>query len=142
MNDTAKSLLKKFIWIVITILFLEAILLMALEALFILPEYKLDITGDIVIQEITAMFKNLPNVIQAYWQEKNPFFILGTAAILIYSLVLHKGKSKKEGWDTEEKNAYHGSARWGTATDIFDKKNFQKQSKRDIQSEFMKSIKQ
>ncbi|MCI3027549.1 hypothetical protein LMF32_00160 [Desemzia sp. C1] len=142
MNDTAKSLLKKFIWIVITFLFLEAILLMALEALFILSEYKLDITGDIVIQEITAMFQNLPNVIQTYWQEKNPFFILGTGAILIYSFVLHKGKSKKEGWDTEEKNAYHGSARWGTATDIFDKKNFQKQSKRDIQSEFMKSIKQ
>ena len=142
MNDTAKAILKKFTWIVITFIFLEAILLMALEALFILSEYKLEITGDLVIHEISAMFQNLPTVIQSYWQEKNPFFILGTAAIFIYSFVLHKGKSKKEGWDTENKNAYHGSARWGTSTDIFDKKNFQKQSKRGIQSEFMKSVKQ
>jgi hypothetical protein len=97
MNETAKSLLKKFLWVVITFLFLEALLLMALESLFIFSEYKLDITGDLVIQEITTMFQNLPTVIQGYWQEKNPFFILGTGAILIYSLVIHKGKSKKEG---------------------------------------------
>ena len=92
---------------------------MALEKMFILSEYKLDITGNLVIQEISShVSKTCLRLFKAIGRIKTHYFILGTAAIFIYSLVLHKGKSKKEGWDTENKNAYYGSAHWGTSTDF------------------------
>lgn len=140
MNEKVKDILKKMFWIILTIVFLELLLLLALEALSILSEYKLNISSDIAINEFSNMFSNLPTVINNYWQEKNPFFILGTLVVIVYSFVLHKGKFKKKGWETEQENAYHGSARWGLPNEIFDKKNFIKKSKKDIKSEFQQSL--
>lgn len=141
MNRTVKRILKKTTWVMVTFIFLEALLLMGLKAIYILSEYKLAVSSDLVIKQMIVMLRNLPYVIEAYWIEKNPFFILGTFALFIYSLVLHaRGKADKEGWETHERNAYHGSAHWGSPREIFDKTNFFKQTKSELQKDFMESL--
>ncbi len=82
------------------------------------------------------------SVIANYINERNPFFIIGTGVVFIYSLILTKGDKKKRGWESQLDTAYHGSAHWGKHKDIFDKKNFYNQSKKSVQKEFMNSLKQ
>ena len=60
-----------------------------------------------------------------------PPAIKGTIAVFIYSLVANKKSFKKNGWDTEVDNAYHGSAHWAKEHEIFDKKNFLKATKKN-----------
>lgn len=140
MNDTTKNILKKACWIIITFLILELLLLSALEAVSVLTEYRLNISADLIFSELGTMFQNIFSVINNYWQERNPLFIIGTIAILIYTLILHKGKFKKEGWETYENNAYHGSAHWGKNNEIVDKKNFISKTDKDIEKEFLNSL--
>lgn len=139
-KSKTKGILKKLVWIVITFLFLEALLILALEAIYTLSEYKLNISIDVVITNIKDTFSHLGTYIQKNWEVKNPFFILGTGIAVIYSIYTHRGKIKKEGWDTEESNAYHGAARWGRPQEVIDNKNFTKKSRKQVQAEFSKSL--
>lgn len=141
MNDFLKKTGKRLLWILITFVILEILLLLALEAIYLLSEYKLEISVDLVLNQFSNMFSNIVPIISNYISERNPFFLIGTVAIFIYSLVLSKGKKKKEGWESQLDTAYHGSAHWGKHKDIFDKKNFYNQSKKSIQKEFMTSLK-
>jgi len=141
LNDTLKSIGKRLIWIIITFILLELLLLMALDVIYLLSEVKLNINIDIVLSSLQDLFTSLPSTIQGYIQENNPFFLLGTGAVLIYSIVIHfKGKKKKSDWETQEEG-YHGSAKWSKPRDIIDNKNFEAQSKKEIQANFYKSLK-
>ena len=142
MNEKSKmkGILKKVLWIVITFLFLETLLITVLEVIYTLSEYKLAINIEIIGTNLKETFTHLGSYIQTNWAQKNPFFILGTGVVFIYSIFTNKGKIKKEGWDTEESNAYHGSARWGKPQEVVDNKNFTKKSKKQVQSEFHKSL--
>ena len=141
MNDFLKKTGKKLFWIIISFILLEILLLLALETIFLLSEYKLDISVDLILNEFLNMFSNIVSVITEYINERNPFFIIGTGVVFVYSLILTKGDKKKSGWESQLDTAYHGSAHWGTRKDIFDKKNFYNQSKKNIQKEFMNSLK-
>lgn len=140
MNSKTKSILWKVFWIFLTFIFLELLLIFSITSLETLAEYKLDINLDIILNELRDTFFNIFSVIGNYWAEKNPLFIIGTVVIFIYTLILHKGNLKKDGWDTEVDNTYHGSSRWAKGHEIFDNQNFIKQSKRQVQSEFLKSL--
>lgn len=139
-KSKTKGVLKKIVWIVITFLFLETLLILAMGAIYALSEYKLDISANVLMANIKDTFSHLGTYIQTNWEAKNPFFILGTGVAVIYSIFTHRGKIKKEGWDTEESNAYHGSARWGRPQEVIDNKNFIKKTKRQVQTEFSKSL--
>jgi len=142
MSDRLKFWGKKLLWVLITFILLELLLLATLEVIITLSEARLDISGELMLQNLQQMITNLPTVIRQYWTERNPLFIIGTFAILIYSFVLNRRRFTTNGWETETENAYHGSARWGRPDEIFDKKgNFQPASKRQIQSNFAQSIK-
>lgn len=141
-NQTSKSFASKVFWIVLTFIFFELLLIAGIEALIVLSEYKLNINLSILFDELQHSFTNLGTVISNYWAEKNPIFIIGTIVFLIYTLILHKGKLKKDGWETETDNTYHGSSRWAKEKEIFDSQNFLKATKKDIQSEFKKSLKE
>lgn len=141
-NSKIKEILKRMLFIIVTFLILEALLILALEAIYTLSEYKLDITVDLYIENITNVFTNLGSYIQTNWEQKNPFFLIGTGVIAIYSLYVPFANKKKKGWETELDNAYHGSARWARENEVVDKENFIKQSKRQVQSDFYKSLKQ
>jgi len=141
MSDLFKKIGKKLLWITITFVLLEILLLLALESIYLLSEYKLDISIDLILPQFANMFNNIVTVVSDYINERNPFFILGTIAVFVYSIILQKGNNKKDGWETQLDTAYHGSAHWGKPKDIFDKNNFRSQSKRSVQKEFMKSLK-
>lgn len=135
-----KNIGKKIIWIIITFVFLEILLLMALDVIYLLSEVKLDINVDLVMSSLQQLLTSLPSTIQGYVQEKNPFFLIGTGAIFIYSIVLHiKHNKRKSDWETQEEG-YHGSAKWSKPRDIIDNKNFEAHSKKEIQSNFYKSL--
>ena len=51
-----------------------------------------------------------------------------------------KRKTKKDGWDIHEKNAYHGSARWAKEKEILDG-NFIAKSEKDVRETFLQSLK-
>ena len=143
MNTKSKALLKKMSWIIVTFLLLEAIIITALVGLNTLSQYKLDITSDVLLENFKNTFTHLGVFIKNSWEEKNPFFIIGTIVAILYSLYANsKTNSKKEGWETEDKNAYHGSARWGSLKELFKTPNFFKQQKDSIQADFMKSLKE
>lgn len=142
MNTKNKAILKRISWVIVSFLLLEAIIITALVGLTTLSQYKLDITSTVLLENIKDTFMHLGTFIGKNLVEKNPFFIVGTIVALLYSLYINsKGHSKKDGWETEESNTYHGSARWARLKEIFNTTNFVKQPKDTIQSDFNKSLK-
>lgn len=141
-NSKMKNILMRILFIIIGFLVLETLLILALEAVYTLSEYKLNITTDLYIENVTNVFNNLGSYIQTNWEQKNPFFLIGTGVIALYSIYIPFANQKKKGWETELDNAYHGSARWAKEREVVDKENFIKQSKRQVQSDFYKSLKQ
>lgn len=141
-NSKMKNILMRILFIIIEFLVLETLLILALEAVYTLSEYKLNITTDLYIENVTNVFNNLGSYIQTNWEQKNPFFLIGTGVIALYSIYIPFANQKKKGWETELDNAYHGSARWAREREVVDKENFIKQSKRQVQSDFYKSLKQ
>lgn len=93
------------------------------------------------MESLIQTFTKLPTIIEKYISERNPFFILGSLAVIVYSFLIHKNSFKKKGWNTETENAYHGSAHWANESEVFDTKNFKKINKKQVQSDFSKSLK-
>lgn len=142
MTNKSKAIVKKISWIIISFILLEGIVILALVSINTLSQYKLEITTNLLLENIKHTFTHLAIFIKNNIEEKNPFFIIGTLFSILYALYTTSRKpSKKEGWETEDSNAYHGSARWATLKEIFDQKNFLKQSKSSVQSDFENSLK-
>lgn len=143
MSNKRKAIIKKISWVVLSFILLEILVILAVVSINTLSQYKLDITTQLVLENIKMAFMNLMAFIKNTIEEKNPLFIIGTLFSLLYSIyTVSRKPSKKEGWETEDSNAYHGSARWATLQEIFDHKNFLKQSKSTVQSDFANSLKQ
>lgn|SRR5699024_5912114 len=143
MNDKTKSILWKIIWIVFSFLFLEMLVIAIVYLVTLLNTYNVVelLTTDQLINSYKHLLTNIPQTIKDYISERNVIFIIGSIIALVYSLVLNKGKFKKDGWETENRNTYHGSARWAKQSEIFDKENFIKQQKNSVLSEFEQSLK-
>lgn len=143
MNDKTKSILWKIIWIVFSFLFLEMLVIAIVYLVTLLNTYNVVelLTTDQLINSYKHLLTNIPQTIKDYISERNVIFIIGSIIALVYSLVLNKGKLKKDGWETENRNTYHGSARWAKPSEIFDKENFIKQQKNSVLSEFEQSLK-
>ncbi len=143
MNDKTKSILWKIIWIVFSFLFLEMLVIAIVYLVTLLNTYNVVelLTTDQLINSYKHLLTNIPQTIKDYISERNVIFIIGSIIALVYSLVLNKGKLKKDGWETENRNTYHGSARWAKPSEIFDKQNFMKQPKNNVLSEFEQSLK-
>ena len=141
MNTKSKAILKRMSWIIVSFLLLEAMIITALVGLNTFSHYKLDLTSAVLLENFKYTFAHVGMFIKNNWEEKNPFFIIGTIVALVYSLYANsKRTSKKEGWETEERNTYHGSARWGTLKELFQTPNFLRKSKESIQADFKNSL--
>lgn len=143
MNDKTKSILWKIIWIVFSFLFLEMLVIAIVYLVTLLNTYNVVelLTTDHLINSYKHLLTNIPQTIKDYIAERNKLFMIGTVIAFIYALVLNKGRLKSDGWETENRNTYHGSARWATPSEIFDKQNFIKQPKNNVLSEFEQSLK-
>lgn len=141
MNNKGKKILKKISWVLISFILLEGILIIALVSINTLSQYKLEIKTNLLLENMKHTFTHLVPFVKSNIAEKNPFFIIGTIFSLIYSLYTNsRNPNKKEGWETEDSNTYHGSARWANLKEIFDTTNFIKQPKNKVQSDFKKSL--
>lgn len=143
MSDKSKSILKKIFWILLSFILLEILVTMIVYLVTLLDTYNIVtlFTTDQLAQSYKTLFTSSPTIIKGYIAERNKLFIIGTVIAFIYALVLNKGRLKSDGWETENRNTYHGSARWATPSEIFDKQNFMKQPKNNVLSEFEQSLK-
>lgn len=100
-------------------------------------------TKEIVIDILLEQIKHPINTIQGYIDDKNPLIILGTIGNGVFNLYLQlTSKSKKEGWEVHEKNAYHGSARWAKEKEIYADGNYQAVPVNDVYNELMNNLHQ
>ena len=74
---------------------------------------------------------------------RNPLFLIGSLVIILYGIYVQIRfyRGKKEGWEVDEQNQYHGSARRARPKEIFDGQNFVAKSQSEILSAFSESLK-
>jgi hypothetical protein len=133
--------MKKLLWFIVSFLAFEVVILVLIDFILLLGELKLAITTDAMIGSVKELFLHPIQAIEGYVASKNPLFFILTVLNLFYSALLQlKRKTKKDGWDIHEKNAYHGSARWAKEKEILDG-NFIAKSEKDVRETFLQSLK-
>lgn len=133
--------MKKLLWFIVSFLAFEVVILVLIDFILLLGELKLAITTDAMLGSVKELFLHPVQVIEGYVASKNPLFFILTVLNLFYSALLQlKRKTKKDGWDIHEKNAYHGSARWAKEKEILDG-NFIAKSEKDVRETFLQSLK-
>lgn len=133
--------MKKFLWFIVSFLAFEIVILVLIDFILLLGELKLAITTDAMLGSVKELFLHPVQAIEGYVASKNPLFFILTVLNLFYSALLQlKRKTKKDGWDIHEKNAYHGSARWAKEKEILDG-NFIAKSEKDVREIFLQSLK-
>lgn len=133
--------MKKLLWFIVSFLAFEVVILILIDFILLLGELKLAITTDAMLGSVKELFLHPVQTIEGYVASKNPLFFILTVLNLFYSALLQlKRKTKKDGWDIHEKNAYHGSARWAKEKEILDG-NFIAKSEKDVRETFLQSLK-
>ncbi|MEK4630525.1 hypothetical protein MKZ17_20295 [Solibacillus sp. FSL R7-0682] len=133
--------MKKFLWFIVSFLAFEIVILVLIDFILLLGELKLAITTDAMLGSVKELFLHPVQTIEGYVASKNPLFFILTVLNLFYSALLQlKRKTKKDGWDIHEKNAYHGSARWAKEKEILDG-NFIAKLEKDVRETFLQSLK-
>lgn len=133
--------MKKLLWFIVSFLAFEVVILILIDFILLLGELKLAITTDAMLGSVKELFLHPVQAIEGYVASKNPLFFILTVLNLFYSALLQlKSKTKKDGWDIHEKNAYHGSARWAKGKEILDG-NFIAKSEKDVREAFLQSLK-
>lgn len=133
--------MKKLLWFIVSFLAFEVVILILIDFILLLGELKLAITTDAMLGSVKELFLHPVQAIEGYVAYKNPLFFILTVLNLFYSALLQlKRKTKKDGWDIHEKNAYHGSARWAKEKEILDG-NFIAKSEKDVRETFLQSLK-
>ncbi|RUS49308.1 hypothetical protein QI30_19595 [Kurthia sp. 3B1D] len=133
--------MKKLLWFIVSFLAFEVVILVLIDFILLLGELKLAITTDAMLGSVKELFLHPVQAIEGYVASKNPLFFILTVLNLFYSALLQlKRKTKKDGWDIHEKNAYHGSARWAKEKEILDG-NFIAKSEKDVRETFLQSLK-
>lgn len=74
MKENSRKILKKIMWILITFLLLETLIILATVSIETLAEYKLDINIDLLLKQFSETFTNLPVAIFNWWEEKSVIF--------------------------------------------------------------------
>lgn len=138
-----KKIGKRFLWYAITVLVSLLCLLILTQLLVTFSALKFDFTtNDLwrVVQE--TMFHPIQTV-QQLLAARNPLFLIGSLLILLYGIYVQFRfyRGKKEGWEVDEQNQYHGSARWARPKEIFDGQNFVAKSQSEILNAFSESLK-
>ncbi|MBX8946828.1 hypothetical protein [Lysinibacillus sp. K60] len=133
--------MKKFLWFIVSFLVFEVVIVVLIDFILLLGELKLEITTDAMFTSLKELFFHPVQTIQGYMAAKNPLFLILTVLNLFYSAILQiRRKTKKDGWNIHEKNAYHGSARWAKEKEILDG-NFIAKSEKDVRETFLQSLK-
>lgn len=133
--------MKKLLWFFVSFLAFEIVIVAFIDLILLLSELKLELTTAAMMDSLKDVFLHPIQTIKGYIEKGNPLFIILTLLNLFYSAFIQlRRKSKKDGWDIHEKNAYHGSARWAREKEILDG-NFIAKSEKDVREAFLQSLK-
>ncbi|WP_107838318.1 hypothetical protein [Metasolibacillus meyeri] len=133
--------MKKLLWFVVSFLAFEMVIVVFIDLVMLLGKLKLGITTNAMLASLKELVLQPVQTIQGYVTSQNPLFFILTVLNVFYSAFIQfRSKTKKEGWDIHEKNAYHGSARWAKEKEILDG-NFIAKSQQDVRDSFLQSLK-
>lgn len=135
---------KRLMWYVITVLISLFCLLIGVQLLLAFSELKFSFTSTDLWRVMADTARHPLQTGYALVTARNPLFILGSLGVLVYGIYVQVRfyKGKKEGWEVDEDNPYHGSARWARPKEIFDGQNFVARSQQDILAAFTESVTQ
>ena len=145
MEKMVNKIKKKLIWFLISFVLSELCLVVVTQLIMTFSEFKLSLTTVILLETVKETLLHPFQTIQTLIETNNPLFIIGTIGLLLYCASVQiklASKEKKEGWEADERNQYHGSARWAREKEIFDGKNYLAQSKQEILKNFTASLDQ
>ena len=145
MNNFFNKVKKKLVWFLVSFILSVCCLVVLTQLILTLSEFKLSLTTTILLETVKETLLHPFQTIQTLIETKNPLFIMGTVGLFIYCASVQiklASKEKKEGWEADERNQYHGSARWAREKEIFDGKNYLAQSKQEILKNFTASLDQ
>lgn len=136
-----KPLFKRAIFYFIAMVIVLYLFILAVSMLMSLLHYKLDITGDIVIESVMQTIQHPFNFISKAISEKNPFVLGGSAFIIVYILFLYiKSYRKHKSWEIDKKDT-HGSAKWTDRRELLDGGNYQLSNQTSYFSDWGKTLK-
>lgn len=135
---------KRLLWYGVTVLISLFCFLILVELLLAFAELKFSFTTADLSRVMAETARHPIQIAQQLYGDRNPLFLVGSVVILLYGIYVQVRfyKGKKEGWEVDELNQYHGSARWARPKEIFDGQNFVAKSQADILNEFSESLKQ
>lgn len=145
MEKFLNKIKKKLIWFLVSFILSEWCLIVVAELIMTFSEFKLSLTTTTLLETVKETILHPFQSIQTLIETKNPLFIMGTIGLFLYCASIQiklASKEKKEGWEADERNQYHGSARWAREKEIFDGKNYLAQSKQEILKNFTDSLDQ
>jgi len=136
---------KKLVWFLVSFILSEWCLIVVTQLILTFSEFKLSLTTVILLETVKETLLHPFQTIQTLLETNNPLFLMGTIGLFLYCASVQiklASKEKKEGWEADERNQYHGSARWAREKEIFDGKNYLAQSKQEILKNFTASLDQ
>ena len=145
MESFFNKIKKKLVWFLVSFILSEWCLIVVTQLIMTLSEFKLSLTTTILLETVKETLLHPFQTIQTLIETNNPLFLMGTIGLLLYCASVQiklASKEKKEGWEADERNQYHGSARWAREKEIFDGKNYLAQSKQEILKNFTASLDQ
>lgn len=145
MENFFNKIKKKLVWFLVSFILSVWCLVVITQLILTLSEFKLSVTTTILLETVKETLLHPFQNIQTLIATNNPLFIMGTIGLFLYCASVQiklASKEKKEGWEADERNQYHGSARWAREKEIFDGKNYLAQTKQEILNNFTASIDQ
>ena len=145
MNNFFNKVKKKLVWFLVSFILSVCCLVVLTQLILTLSEFKLSLTTTILLETVKETLLHPFQTIQTLIETNNPLFLMGTICLFLYCASVQiklASKEKKEGWEADERNQYHGSALWAREKEIFDGKNYLAQSKQEILKNFTASLDQ
>ena len=110
--EKSKSIGKKILINLVTLVILLYLFLIFITMIMTVLEYKLNVTGDIVIEKALSTAAHPVKFVADAIAEKNPLVILGGCFVVGYSVYFQiKRLIKRSSWQVDDSET-HGSARW------------------------------
>lgn len=142
MKSYLKTTFFKLLLFLMVFALVELIVLYATSSFMYFADKKLDVVTQGFINRAKEVVFSPIQLSKAYFDEKNPMFLVLTGMNFILSIyILAVSRKKKSGWEVHEKNAYHGSSRWAKEKEIFNDGNFKAKKLKDLHAEFLQSLK-
>ena len=110
--EKSKSIGRKILFNLLTLVILLYLFLIFITMIMAVLEYKINVTGDIIIEKALSTAAHPVKFVADAISEKNPLVILGGCFIVGYSVYFQlKRLAKRSAWQVDDSET-HGSARW------------------------------